>query len=71
MFSGGYGMSEEHIAPVVAAIASDQTRWVDFMMKFRARVRRARPEGGARNSAVDDRGGLTYSAGWCRWRRTC
>src|SRR5947209_117570 len=26
----GYGMSEEHITPVVAAIASDQKRWVDF-----------------------------------------
>src|SRR5215471_19282575 len=30
----GYGMSEEHITPVVEAIAADQKRWVDFMMRF-------------------------------------
>jgi len=30
----GFGMSEVDIAPVVEAIASDQKRWVDFMMRF-------------------------------------
>jgi len=30
----GYGMKEKEIAPVVNAIGSDKTRWVDFMMKF-------------------------------------
>lgn len=30
----GYGLEEEKIAPVVAAIASDRQRWVDFMMRF-------------------------------------
>ena len=30
----GYGMPEEAIAPVVEAIAADQKRWVDFMMRF-------------------------------------
>lgn len=30
----GYGLSEGQIAPVVAAIRSDQTRWLDFMMRF-------------------------------------
>jgi VIT1/CCC1 family predicted Fe2+/Mn2+ transporter len=30
----GYGMAEESIAPVVDAIAADQKRWVDFMMRF-------------------------------------
>src|SRR5438270_94333 len=30
----GYGMSEEHITPVVDAIVADQKRWVDFMMRF-------------------------------------
>jgi VIT1/CCC1 family predicted Fe2+/Mn2+ transporter len=30
----GYGLSEEHIGPVVAAIRADQDRWVDFMMRF-------------------------------------
>src|SRR5437764_5885973 len=30
----GYGLTEEQVAPVVEAIASDQKRWVDFMMRF-------------------------------------
>jgi VIT1/CCC1 family predicted Fe2+/Mn2+ transporter len=30
----GFGMSEENIQPVVDAISADQTRWVDFMMRF-------------------------------------
>jgi len=29
-----YGMNEENIAPVVAAISSDRDQWVDFMMRF-------------------------------------
>lgn len=29
-----YGLEEQHIAPVVAAISSDRSRWVDFMMRF-------------------------------------
>ena len=29
-----FGMSEEHIKPVVDAISADQKRWVDFMMRF-------------------------------------
>jgi vacuolar iron transporter family protein len=30
----GYGLKDAEIAPVVAAIRADQTRWVDFMMRF-------------------------------------
>jgi vacuolar iron transporter family protein len=30
----GYGLSEAQMAPVVTAICSDQTSWVDFMMRF-------------------------------------
>ncbi len=30
----GYGVADEHVAPLVAAIAADRTRWVDFMMRF-------------------------------------
>jgi vacuolar iron transporter family protein len=30
----GYGVSAEDMAPVVDAIRSDPSRWVDFMMKF-------------------------------------
>lgn len=29
-----YGLENEQIAPVVAAICADQARWVDFMMRF-------------------------------------
>ncbi len=29
-----YGLEEPQIAPVVAVIASDRARWVDFMMRF-------------------------------------
>lgn len=29
-----YGMAESDLAPVVAAICSDQKRWVEFMMRF-------------------------------------
>jgi len=47
----GYGMTEENIAPVVAAIASDQKRWVDFMMRFELGFEEPDPQR-ARNSAV-------------------
>jgi VIT1/CCC1 family predicted Fe2+/Mn2+ transporter len=30
----GYGLTQEQSAPVIAAICSDQKRWVDFMMRF-------------------------------------
>lgn len=30
----GYGLGDEQIAPVVAAIQTDRARWVDFMMRF-------------------------------------
>src|SRR5437667_3017718 len=29
-----FGMTEEQLRPVVAAITSDEKRWVDFMMRF-------------------------------------
>jgi vacuolar iron transporter family protein len=30
----GYGLSEEHLRPVVTAISSNKNQWVDFMMRF-------------------------------------
>ncbi len=30
----GYGLTEEHVGPVVDAIRADRDRWVDFMMRF-------------------------------------
>jgi VIT1/CCC1 family predicted Fe2+/Mn2+ transporter len=47
----GYGMSDADIAPVVAAISSDQKRWVDFMMRFELGLEEPDPKR-ARNSAV-------------------
>ena len=46
-----YGMAEKDIAPVVAAICSDQKRWVDFMMRFELGFEEPDPLR-ARNSAV-------------------
>src|SRR5215471_19211830 len=46
----GYGISEAEIAPVVNAIAADQTRWVDFMMRFELGYEEPDPRR-ARNSA--------------------
>jgi VIT1/CCC1 family predicted Fe2+/Mn2+ transporter len=47
----GYGMSESDLRPVVAAICSDQTRWVDFMMRFELGFEEPDPKR-ARNSAA-------------------
>jgi VIT1/CCC1 family predicted Fe2+/Mn2+ transporter len=46
-----YGMSENEIVPVVNAIAADQTRWVDFMMRFELGWEEPDPQR-ARNSAA-------------------
>jgi len=47
----GYGMAEQDIAPVVAAIRADQKRWVDFMMRFELGFEEPDPRR-ARNSAA-------------------
>src|SRR5947208_2259981 len=47
----GFGMTEEHIKPVVDAISADQKRWVDFMMRFELGFEEPDPLR-ARNSAV-------------------
>jgi VIT1/CCC1 family predicted Fe2+/Mn2+ transporter len=46
-----FGMTEEHIKPVVEAISADQKRWVDFMMRFELGFEEPDPLR-ARNSAV-------------------
>lgn len=46
-----YGMAEHEIAPVVHAISADQTRWVDFMMRFELGWEEPDPKR-ARNSAA-------------------
>jgi VIT1/CCC1 family predicted Fe2+/Mn2+ transporter len=47
----GYGMTDEQIAPVVAAISADRNRWVDFMMRFELGLEAPDPKR-ARNSAL-------------------
>ena len=47
----GYGMSEQQLEPVVAAIASDRKQWVDFMMRFELGLEEPDPKR-ARNSAA-------------------
>src|SRR4051812_6751973 len=47
-----YGMTEAQIQPVVAAISSDQKRWVDFMMRFELGFSEAPDPQRARNSAA-------------------
>ncbi|HEV3136794.1 MAG TPA: VIT1/CCC1 transporter family protein [Pirellulales bacterium] len=47
----GYGLAEEHVAPVVAAISAQPERWVDFMMRFELGLE-APNAGRARTSAM-------------------
>ena len=48
----GYGMEEMQIAPVVAAIASDRERWVDFMMRFELGLEAPDPKRARRSAAT-------------------
>jgi VIT1/CCC1 family predicted Fe2+/Mn2+ transporter len=56
----GYGMTEQDIAPVVAAVCADQKRWVDFMMRFELGFEEPDPQR-ARNSAATI--GVSYILG--------
>jgi len=56
----GYGLPEETVAAVVAAIKADPTKWVDFMMKFELGMEAPDPRR-ARNSAITI--ALAYIAG--------
>jgi VIT1/CCC1 family predicted Fe2+/Mn2+ transporter len=47
----GYGLQEEQIGPVVAALRADKKRWVDFMMRFELGLEAPDPRR-ARQSAV-------------------
>jgi VIT1/CCC1 family predicted Fe2+/Mn2+ transporter len=46
-----YGLTQEQAAPVVAALAADENRWIDFMMKFELGLEPVAPKR-ARNSAL-------------------
>ncbi len=56
----GYGLAEDAVQAVVAAIRSDRKRWVDFMMKFELGLEEPDPKR-ARTSALTI--GLSYVAG--------
>lgn len=46
----GYGLEERHVTPVVAAIASDRKRWVDFMMRFELGLEEPNPTRASRSA---------------------
>jgi VIT1/CCC1 family predicted Fe2+/Mn2+ transporter len=48
----GYGLSEEQAAPVVAAIRSDERRWVDFMMRYELGLEAPDPGRAVRSAAT-------------------
>ncbi len=45
-----YGVTEEQMAPVVKAITSNQTRWVDFMMRFELGLEQPDPKRAVRSA---------------------
>jgi len=47
-----YGLTEEQMAPVVAAIIGDQKRWVDFMMRFELGLEEPDPGRAGRSAAT-------------------
>ena len=55
-----YGLTEEHVTPVVKAISGDRNRWVDFMMRFELGLEAPNPKR-ARQSALTI--ALSYIAG--------
>ena len=56
----GYGLSKEHIAPILDAFENDKEAWVDFMMRFELGLERPDPLR-ARRSALTIAG--AYIAG--------
>ncbi len=48
----GYGLAEPTVAAVVAAVRSDQKRWVDFMMRFELGLEEPDPRRAAQSAAT-------------------
>lgn len=48
----GYGLTEEQIGPIVAAIRSKPKRWVDFMMRFELGLEEPDPKRPLRSAAT-------------------
>lgn len=56
----GWGLTEQQIQPIVAAISSDEKRWVDFMMRFELGLEEPDPNRAFRSAATI---GVSYIAG--------
>ena len=56
----GWGLTDQQIRPIVAAISSDEKRWVDFMMRFELGLEEPDPRRAVRSAATI---GVSYIAG--------
>src|ERR1700679_2905311 len=56
----GWGLTDQQIVPIVAAISSDEKRWVDFMMRFELGLEEPDPKRAVRSAATI---GASYIAG--------
>ena len=56
----GWGLTDQQIKPIVAAIASDEKRWIDFMMKFELGLDEPDPRRAVTSAATI---GVSYIAG--------
>jgi VIT1/CCC1 family predicted Fe2+/Mn2+ transporter len=56
----GWGLTDQQIQPIVAAISSDEKRWVDFMMRFELGLEEPDPKRAVRSAVTI---GLSYVAG--------
>jgi VIT1/CCC1 family predicted Fe2+/Mn2+ transporter len=56
----GWGLNAEQIGPIVAAITSDEKRWVDFMMRFELGLEEPDPKRAVRSASTI---GISYIAG--------
>jgi vacuolar iron transporter family protein len=56
----GWGLTDQQIHPIVAAISSDEKRWVDFMMRFELGLEEPDPKRAIRSATTI---GVSYIAG--------
>lgn len=56
----GWGLTDEQIRPIVAAIRSDEKRWVDFMMRFELGLEEPDPRRAVWSAVTI---GISYTAG--------
>lgn len=56
----GWGLTDLQIQPIVAAISSDEKRWVDFMMRFELGLEQPDPKRAVRSATTI---GVSYVAG--------